>query len=993
MLSLRFPIRRVRPVFTNACRHFAFAKNVPKSFFTSEEHPIAYSADHPEKSIQQTGAVPKEIRERLIKELEHALPIHVGCDQLEEGTSEKDESPGTSLARTNDSSADNAPNKHLKGSAELVDVTEAANAVEHMDKNPVEHFCETARRLNRHMPISPEQAITLCDRMFHASLEQEEIRNTTRVLFDQPDGELGKFAFDRCVEAGHDPACFATTVGWMCYENRPPSMQMFVNLMKNYQNIGAGDVVLQLFDRFTASYRKPDREFLHLMLKFLVGGPAVQDDALLRVLGQFREHTITPNRDTFHLVMRFFLNKQQAEQVMVAFERMLNHKLEPNAETFEIILNVHAKQQPPDLDKLWNLLQSASDHKIRPSATMFHPILKACEAAGNDGDALAVRIIQVIADTSDAGGAFGFRKYVDLYGCGDDRGQRNVLAAFERLTTEMQKSEDGSLAPLESSNRWHFSDHAAINALLLQETALPAVLRVLERTWRGFDCRNTAAAVFALNRAVNTAGIDKLGRTKAVILLRENIKALTPLMTDHAERSIPRMSGAVLFQFFEAYFPLVKHFEELNGDYADGILDLVVTRLQKLIRNDPAGINTPRHRKKATTIEVTASQMKGFVVGLAKRETTNREGLPVYCSLYGTVAKDLAELFPKLSQDEQANLIDSVRTIGPQPVMQDEEAKAPYQGILYEMFFGAHASSWLDPLKDEVLAMDYIDWTNENIAKMAVALTELDMTEKSTMKDMAHLIMRRGRDRDYHMADINSVVSVMWAAVVTHQNMDHKFLEQACTLIEKTAAANEKMYHASSSAKEFPIDKRHFRSPKNALKKRVKAAKSASYGLSTESKCRLYEFYMGVNWMGAEWDLQTINSDLLRDCFDAYYKRPRTYIPPITTTIMKDVLDSMEVDYNIGYRDEQGLDVDVALNSSGGERFAVQFKGTPSRSAKYSDFKMQLLNRLGWRVCVVDLKKWDELLTNPDHQLNFKLEMGIMIRENKVKKKGILNDA
>eukprot|EP01083_Nonionella_stella_P217940 781981_1 len=895
MLSLRFPIRRVRPVFTNACRHFAFAKNVPKSFFTSEEHPIAYSADHPEKSIQQTGAVPKEIRERLIKELEHALPIHVGCDQLEEGTSEKDESPGTSLARTNDSSADNAPNKHLKGSAELVDVTEAANAVEHMDKNPVEHFCETARRLNRHMPISPEQAITLCDRMFHASLEQEEIRNTTRVLFDQPDGELGKFAFDRCVEAGHDPACFATTVGWMCYENRPPSMQMFVNLMKNYQNIGAGDVVLQLFERFTASYRKPDREFLHLMLNFLVGGPAVQDDALLRVLGQFREHTITPNRDTFHLVMRFFLHKQQAEQVMVAFERMLNHKLEPNAETFEIILNVHAKQQPPDLDKLWNLLQSASDHKIRPSATMFHPILKACEAAGNDGDALAVRIIQVIADTSDAGGAFGFRKYVDLYGCGDDRGQRNVLAAFERLTTEMQKSEDGSLAPLESSNRWHFSDHAAINALLLQETALPAVLRVLERTWRGFDCRNTAAAVFALNRAVNTAGIDKLGRTKAVILLRENIKALTPLMTDHAERSIPRMSGAVLFQFFEAYFPLVKHFEELNGDYADGILDLVVTRLQKLIRNDPVGINTPRHRKKATTIEVTASQMKGFVVGLAKRETTNREGLPVYCSLYGTVAKDLAELFPKLSQDEQANLIDSVRTIGPQPVMQDEEAKAPYQGILYEMFFGAHAS--------------------------------------------------------------------------------------------------EKMYHASSSAKEFPIDKRHFRSPKNALKKRVKAAKSASYGLSTESKCRLYEFYMGVNWMGAEWDLQTINSDLLRDCFDAYYKRPRTYIPPITTTIMKDVLDSMEVDYNIGYRDEQGLDVDVALNSSGGERFAVQFKGTPSRSAKYSDFKMQLLNRLGWRVCVVDLKKWDELLTNPDHQLNFKLEMGIMIRENKVKKKGILNDA
>ncbi len=83
----------------------------------------------------------------------------------------------------------------------------------------------------------------------------------------------------------------------------------------------------------------------------------------------------------------------------------------------------------------------------------------------------------------------------------------------------------GSLASLDSSaDRWHFSDNAAISQLLLRPRAVPEILRVLERTWRGFDQANVAAAIFALNRALNRPEITKFECAKQTRMLRDNEK-------------------------------------------------------------------------------------------------------------------------------------------------------------------------------------------------------------------------------------------------------------------------------------------------------------------------------------------------------------------------------------------------------------------------------------------------------------------------------------
>jgi len=54
-------------------------------------------------------------------------------------------------------------------------------------------------------------------------------------------------------------------------------------------------------------------------------------------------------------------------------------------------------------------------------------------------------------------------------------------------------------------------------------------------------------------------------------------------------------------------------------------------------------------------------------------------------------------------------------------------------------------------------------------------------------------------------------------------------------------------------------------------------ASGSDFGLSNDSKIRLYELYMGINWTGFQWDLRSKSPDLMRECFAAYRSRPSTY--------------------------------------------------------------------------------------------------------------------
>lgn len=107
------------------------------------------------------------------------------------------------------------------------------------------------------------------------------------------------------------------------------------------------------------------------------------------------------------------------------------------------------------------------------------------------------------------------------------------------------------------------------------------------------------------------------------------------------------------------------------------------------------------------------------------------------------------------------------------------------------------------------------------------------------------------------------------------------------------------------------------------------------------------------------------------------------YMPPAATEIMRASLDSLEIPYEFGYRDEHGLDIDVYIDMrEHGRKFAFQLRGTPSRPTLQNWFKDDLLRRLGYRVRRLDLSMLNEneLATNPDHQLKYKLHMASIFR-------------
>ena len=107
------------------------------------------------------------------------------------------------------------------------------------------------------------------------------------------------------------------------------------------------------------------------------------------------------------------------------------------------------------------------------------------------------------------------------------------------------------------------------------------------------------------------------------------------------------------------------------------------------------------------------------------------------------------------------------------------------------------------------------------------------------------------------------------------------------------------------------------------------------------------------------------------------------YMPPAATEIMRSSLDSLEIPYEFAYRDEHGLDIDVFVDMrEHGRKYAFQLRGTPSRPSLQNWYKDDLLRRLGYRVRRIDLSKINEneLATNPDHQLKYKLRMASIFR-------------
>merc|ERR1712080_716900 len=96
--------------------------------------------------------------------------------------------------------------------------------------------------------------------------------------------------------------------------------------------------------------------------------------------------------------------------------------------------------------------------------------------------------------------------------------------------------------------------------------------------------------------------------------------------------------------------------------------------------------------------------------------------------------------------------------------------------------------------------------------------------------------------------------------------------------------------------------------------------------------------------------------------------------------LVRDVLESEDVPHEFGHREDHGLDVDCAIDlDHRGVQFAFQLQGAPSRRKYLTQFRNELLDRLGWNVKEIDLKQWDSLPTDPDQQLNFKLRFGRMV--------------